>query len=167
MEKVGGVLVAKFRSYPDLQQGLVPYMTEDILYVLRVVILPHDRFQLCTKRGRHPVAIVVDDSIIHVKNLNGDYALFEPAFKDNQYYPRVDLIVTNEPASVLTQFDFTACTNSYDMTTQQLFIGYPHLTFQRVTEMNGTLRNHLVQKYVLELMEHFRYSTSFGYCKTF
>ena len=113
------------------------------------------------------MTIKVDDSIIHVKNLNDDYALFDSAFKDNHYYPRVDLIVTNEPASVVTQFDFTACTNSYDMRTRQLFIGCPNLTFQRVTKMNGTQRNRLVQEYVLELMVHFRYSTSFGYCKTF
>ena len=138
MEKVRGVLVAKFRSYPDLQQGLVPYMTEDILYVLRVVILPHDRFQLCTKRGRRPVTIKVDDSIIHVKNLNDDYALFDSTFKDNHSYPRVDLVVIDVPASVVTQFDFTLCSNTYDMRTQQLFIGYPNLTFQRVTEINRT-----------------------------
>ena len=113
------------------------------------------------------MTIKVDDSIIHVKTLNDDYALFDSTFKDNHSYPRVDLVVTDVPASVVTQFDFTLCSNTYDMRTQQLFIGCPNLTFQRVTEMNRTERNRLVQAYVLELMIHFRYSTSFGYCKTF
>ena len=104
---------------------------------------------------------------LYVKTLNDDYTLFDFTFKDNHSYPRVDLVVTDEPASVVTQFDFTVCSNTYDMRTWQLFIGCPNLTFQRVTEMNGTQRNRLVQEYVLELMAHFRYSTSFGYYKTF
>ena len=113
------------------------------------------------------MTIKVDDSIIHVKTLNNNYALFDSTFKDNHSYQRIDLIVTDDPASVVTPFDFTLCSNTYDMRTQQLFIGYPNLTFQRVTEMNRTEQNRLVQVYVLELMIHFRYSTSFGYCKTF
>ena len=79
------------------------------------------------------MTIKLDDSIIHVKTLNNNYALFDSTFKDNHSYPRVDLIVTDEPASVVTQFDFTVCSNTYDMRTWQLFIGCPNLTFQRVT----------------------------------
>ena len=52
LHSLGAILTGRFRDYCDFQRGLVPYMTNDILFVLRFVVLCPQEFSSYNNRSR-------------------------------------------------------------------------------------------------------------------
>ena len=127
LESSGAVLTGKFRDYIDKQKGITPYMSDDIIYVLRFRILKRDEFIFYTRtrNPREAVTMHVGNSVHHLKTNTGQYVRYVPSFDFPKSDPRVDLIVAHNPSSVITQFDFKACSSYLDMKTGKLVVPNP------------------------------------------
>ena len=138
LELLGAVLTGKFRNYVDTQKGLTPYMSDDIMYVLRFRILKRDDFifNTRTRNPREAVTMHVSNSVHHLKTNTGQYVRYVPSFDFPKSDPRVDVIVAQHPFRVITQFDFEACSSYLDMKTGELVVPNPANTCLWLTGMN-------------------------------
>ena len=159
LESLGAILTGKFRNYVDNQKGITPYMSDDIMYVLRFRILKQDEFIFSTRtrNPREAVTVHVGNSIHHLMTNTGQYVTYMPSFDFPKSDPRVDLIVTHNPSIVITQFDFEACSSYLDMKTGKLVVPNPADTCLRLTGMNNTDKNSHILGYFLKLAGELRY----------
>ena len=159
LESLGAVLTGKFRNYIETQKGITPYMSNDIIYVLRFRIPEQDNliFSTRSRNPREAVTMHVGSSIHHLKTNTGQYVTYVPSFDFPKSDPRVDVIVAQHPFRVITQFDFEACSSYLDMKTGELVVPNPADTCLRLTRMNNTDKNSRILGYFLKLAGEHRY----------
>ena len=156
---LGGIMTGKHKDYIDLQKGLTPYMTNDIMCVLRFVLMPTVQFWSFADSVNTPneaVTIDADGSEIHLMTECGLYVPYIPSLQTSRSHTKVDLIVSHCPCRVIKQFDLEICSNYIDMGNGRLVMANPPNTCLRLTQMNATDRNSRVLSYFLKLAKENR-----------
>ena len=155
LHSLGAILTGRFRDYCDFQRGLVPYMTNDILFVLRFVVLSPQEFSSYNNRSRdETVTFDIGESVIHLKTSDSQYVIYIPSRECHG--PKIDIVVTKCPSVVIKQFDFQICSNYLDLKNATLVMTYPTSTCLRTTDMNTTDKNTSLLNYFMTLANNSR-----------